>query len=402
MEPRRNIDSSVPLDDVLAASLARLGQARPCEPGTAASKQRNANRRLIGCEGGIMSQMDFITELEQVSDPKLREALEKARDAYQDRFMERVIPQDSDGLDNNSAGVVHEDVFIAPKHLFPERRNQPDFFVLDLIDYAFKGDVASMETPLFSLATKKDTSPWYWQSEDGAKKVEVTCNATYGRATQHDKDILIYCMSQITEAINHGTGASRTVRFTAYDFLKATNRNTYGDDYDRLRDALNRLRGTSITTDVRTGGQRITKGFGIIDSWETIEKSPTNNRMVAVEITLSKWLWNGITAHEVLTIHPDYFRLRKPLERRLYEIARKHVGRQGIWIIALESLHKKSGSRASQKEFMRALREIIAADTLPDYRYHFDENGKVYVYARNGKMLADRLGKRIPKNPKRP
>ncbi|MCA9184408.1 MAG: replication initiator protein A [Pirellulaceae bacterium] len=28
----------------------------------------------------------------------------------------------------------------------------------------------------------------------------------------------------------------------------------------------------------------------------------------------------------MLTLHRDYFRLRKPLERRVYEIARKHCG----------------------------------------------------------------------------
>ncbi len=36
----------------------------------------------------------------------------------------------------------------------------------------------------------------------------------------------------------------------------------------------------------------------------------------------------AIKAHEVLTLPPDYFRLRKPTERRIYEIARKHCGKQ--------------------------------------------------------------------------
>lgn len=58
---------------------------------------------------------------------------------------------------------------------------------------------------------------------------------------------------------------------------------------------------------------RTREGFGIIDRWKIIEKSPTDERMIAVEVTLSEWLYNAVQAFEVLTIHQDYFRLRKPL-----------------------------------------------------------------------------------------
>ena len=36
----------------------------------------------------------------------------------------------------------------------------------------------------------------------------------------------------------------------------------------------------------------------------------------------------AIESNEVVTISNDYFRLRRPLERRLYEIGRKHCGGQ--------------------------------------------------------------------------
>lgn len=35
----------------------------------------------------------------------------------------------------------------------------------------------------------------------------------------------------------------------------------------------------------------------------------------------------------------DCFRLRKPIEWRLYEIARKHCGGQADWLVGLELLH---------------------------------------------------------------
>jgi plasmid replication initiation protein len=51
-------------------------------------------------------------------------------------------------------------------------------------------------------------------------------------------------------------------------------------------------------------------------------------RMVALELALSRWLYNAVLAREVLTLNREYFRLGGGLERRLYELARKHCGQQ--------------------------------------------------------------------------
>jgi len=278
------------------------------------------------------------------------------------------------------------------------RHPNRDFFLADLFDYALKDDGASMEAPIFTLSTKPDLSIWQWTSKDGNKSVKVVPSAL-GRATQHDKDVLIYVVSQLTEALNRGRddAKNRTVRFTVYDFLVTTNRRTDGESYKRLHEAFDRLAGTRISTDIKTGGQRTREGFGIIDRWKIIEKSQTDERMIAVEVTLSEWLYNAVQAFEVLTIHPDYFRLRKPLARRLYEIARKHCGHQTSWSIGLELLRDKSGSKSSIREFRRALRAIEAEDSLPEYRVMVGQDDKVTFYVRDGARLIRGLAKKISK-----
>jgi len=75
-----------------------------------------------------------------------------------------------------------------------------------------------------------------------------------------------------------------------------------------------------------------------------------------------------------LTLHRDYFRLRKPLERRIYEIARKHCGAQAQWSVSLEILQKKTGSSAPAKQFRHAVRQIAKSDHLPDYLLTVTEN----------------------------
>jgi hypothetical protein len=275
------------------------------------------------------------------------------------------------------------------------RHPNRDFFLADMFDYALKDDGASMEAPIFTLSTKADLSVWRWVSKDGNRSVKVA-PSVLGRATQHDKDVLIYVVSQLTEALNRGRedAQNRVVRFTVYDFLVTTNRGVGGDDYKRLQEAFERLAGTRISTDIKTGGRRVKEGFGIIDRWKIIEKSADDERMIAVEITMSEWLYNAVQAHEVLTIHPDYFRLRKPIARRMYELSRKHCGHQAQWQISLELLHEKSGSRGSIYEFHEALKAIAAEDSLPQYRVSLSKAGRVSevrvtFYTRDTKRLAN-------------
>lgn len=272
--------------------------------------------------------------------------------------------------------------------LLPIHHPNKDFFLCELFDYALKDDGASMEAPIFTLATKPDLSVWEWKSKDGLSSVKVT-PSVLGRATQFDKDILIYVISQLTEAMNQGKNdlVSRTVRFRVHDYLVTTNRTTGGHDYKSMEMALERLRGTSITTNIKTGGRRTKEGFGVIDSWSIVEKSPTDSRMIAVEVTLSKWLFNAVQAHEVLTLNRNYFRLRKPIERRIYEIARKHCGNQPRFLIDLQLLQNKCGSQSKLYEFRRSIRELIEVDTLPDYVMKLDDTKDQVSFTPRPKFL---------------
>jgi len=91
---------------------------------------------------------------------------------------------------------------------------------------------------------------------------------------------------------------------------------------------------------------------------------------------MAEWLYNSVVGQEVLSINPKYFRLRKPIERRIYEIARKHCGKQKQWHIGLENLHKKVGSTGNIRLFKQSVNHIIEHNHLPDYSLRM-ENGNV-------------------------
>ena len=265
--------------------------------------------------------------------------------------------------------------------LLPNRHPVRDFFIADILDWALKNDRHSMEHPMFSLSKKPDKR--IRRYEHNGISVTVT-PSVLGLATIWDKDILLYCISVLVEAVNQGRkDVSRTVRLTAYDLLVTTNRTTGGRSYEEFKAALERLRGTSITTNISTNGMRQSRGFGLIDNWEIVERSPANGRMVAVEVSLNKWLYNAIVACEVLTLNRDYFRLSGGLERRLYELARKHCGNQAKWKVSMEVLHKKSGSQATLVKFREMVKRAVVGDSLPDYRLSYDQPADHVVFYGN-------------------
>ncbi|QDU98615.1 replication initiator protein A [Lignipirellula cremea] len=257
--------------------------------------------------------------------------------------------------------------------LLPERHPTLDFFVCDVFDAAPKGDMASMEHPIFSLSTKPDHRVRRYEHNDNFIEVKPSSD---GLATVHDRDVLIYCISQLVAALNRHEHVSQVVRFRAHDLLKATNRMTNGQGYEALKAAFERLSGTRISTNIVTGGREEFETFGLIERARIVRET-RDGRMQEIEIKLSDWVFGAIQSQEVLTLHRDYFRLRRPIERRLYELARKHCGRQPEWRISLELLRKKCGSGSTLKEFKRLVGKVVQDDArnhhMPDYRVRLEE-----------------------------
>lgn len=275
------------------------------------------------------------------------------------------------------------------KALLPDRHPTQDFFIADIFDnLPIKDDIASMEHPIFSLSTKPDMRELEYQNGDVSISIIPSAR---GLPTIHDKDVLLYCASLLMSEINEGRIPPRTLRISCHDLLVATNRPTDGPAYARLRDALLRLRGVTIRTNIKTNRCNVEKGFGLIAEYEIIKSSRIKDRMVRLEITLSDWFYNSIIGKEVLTINRDYFRLRGAIERRIYEIARKHCGHNPEWSIKLASLKEKTGSTGNLIKFRYIMRKMAATDHLPDYHIAVADNDVVTITQRKDTPLLDLL-----------
>ena len=271
------------------------------------------------------------------------------------------------------------------QQLIQAKHAKGDLFICDVADAVLKDLIPQMEHPFYSLSKKPETA--IRRYEHNGNWLEIVPSVK-GLATIYDKDILIYCISQLMEKLKRNEPVGHRVRITSRDLLVFTNRGTAGKDYHALCEALDRLAGTRIKTNIRTGDEEQTDSFGLIDAASIRRKHGLDGRLLWVEIKLSDWVFNAIRGQEVLTLHPDYFRLGKPLERRIYELARKHCGRQATWSISLEILLKKSGSQSSIKRFRQHVKHIAEHDHLPDYHLAFDEDRNLVIFHnRDGKWV---------------
>jgi plasmid replication initiation protein len=231
-----------------------------------------------------------------------------------------------------------------------------------------------MERPFFSLAKARRTTPILYGAGD--IHVEVHAVPEHGMATIWDADVLIWAASQIVEAENLGFTTSRFLRFTPYQLLTATGRQTGARDYRLLKGALTRLQSTSVLTTIRNGDHWRRHRFSWVNEWE--ECTTRAGRVEGMDMILPDWFYRGVVDRSlVLTIDPAYFRLSGGIERWLYRVARKHAGRQPRgWLFEIAHLHEKSGSLARLADFAFDLRRIAVRNPLPGYRLHIERDGR--------------------------
>lgn len=279
--------------------------------------------------------------------------------------------------------------------LLPERHPQPDFFICDVADAVLKDLMPTMEHPFYALSKKPETSVRRY--EHNGNWLEVIPSVK-GQATIYDKDILIYVVSQIIHKLNQGERVERTLRFSPRELLIFINRGTGGKDYDAFVEALERLMGTVIKTNITTHheGSDIALGdeediglFHLVEKAHVRRKNgAADGRILWAEIQISEWIFNSIRRQKVLTLHRDYFRLRKPIERRVYEIARKFCGGQPSHEVGLEKLLKRTGARMPLKRFRHVMRDLARHDHLPDYSVSFAEAGDKVIFVNRGSVTS--------------
>jgi plasmid replication initiation protein len=282
---------------------------------------------------------------------------------------------------------------VARSGLRPNARpNQRDLFLLDSpLLGEIRGERSLMAFPFFALAKNAWMKPLTY--EHGPVSIEVRPSAG-GVATIYDKEIVLYVASLMAARMEAGEPVGQDFVFTAHDLFQVTGANHSARSYGRLSEALERLQGTQIKTNIEAGGEG-EEGFFSWLSEARLHYTRSRGgerRLKAVKVRLCDWLFRAILLdRHVLDYAHAYFQLG-PIERRIYEVARSSVGEgEGEALdLDLATFRLQVGYQNPLANFRQAMRQITATDAIPDYRVALveDQGGEETDGPRRGRKAA--------------
>lgn len=244
-------------------------------------------------------------------------------------------------------------------------------FVTDIEAWPARGDRHSMEHAFFSLRKGVDTTDRRYEHNGAVVEIRPT---SAGIPTIWDKDLILFIVANLKQQMNRGVKFDPGARISidSYNFLLSTSRGDGATQYARLAAAIDRLTGTSYKTSIPSGGKIKDNWWHWLEDVEVI-RSP-KGRVISFTTRLPSWLMDAVSSGELLRYSRDYFRIPGAIERRMYELCRKHCGNQRQWRISIETFAKKIGARAGNagaspatiREFRRSIRETLSPGVLPD------------------------------------
>ena len=229
-----------------------------------------------------------------------------------------------------------------------------------------RGERSLMAFPFFALSKNAWMKPLAYATP--TVSIEVRPSAR-GVATIYDKEIVLYIASLMASKIDEGAAVSQDFTFTAHDLFSVTGSNHSARSYSRLADALERLQGTQIKTNIEAGGE----GEDGFFSWlsearlQYARSGKGEKRLKAVKVRLCDWLFRAILRdRQVLDYASTYFQLG-PIERRIYEVAHSTCADGEPLEMDLQTLKLQIGFQNPLSNFRIAMRQIAAANAIPDY-----------------------------------
>ncbi len=265
---------------------------------------------------------------------------------------------------------------------------QRELFQLDSpLTGEIRGERSLMAFPFFALSKNAWMKPLAYTTPEVS--IEVRPSAR-GVATIYDKEIVLYIASLMASKLDEGVDVSQDFTFTAHDLFSVTGANHSARSYTRLSDALERLQGTQIRTNIEAGGEG-EEGFFSWLSEARLQYARTGKkgekRLKAVKVRLCDWLFRAILRdRQVLDYAGTYFQLG-PIERRIYEVARSTCVEGEDLEIDLATFRMQIGFQNQLSNFRVAMRQIVAENAIPDYDLELIEGAKE----------AEIAGKRGPK-----
>ena len=268
---------------------------------------------------------------------------------------------------------------------------QIELFVASQLEApSLRDDIDIMSLPFFSIEKTPRREPIEFERIVGDRRQYIRVSpGEFGLATIWDNDIILYLRTQIIEALNRNREVSKRISFHIHDCLVATGRGTGGREYDLFKDALTRLKTTTVLTNISTSDEIADEGFGWLESYKIKKRKTAGgaDMMASCEVVISDWLFGlFVNSRRALSIDRAYFQLQGGLERKLYGIVRRHLGQQSMWQIGTDTLKDLCGVKRDVRRFTYDLKKIVARG-LPGFELELtkDPRGLKVVAGSSGR-----------------
>jgi len=229
---------------------------------------------------------------------------------------------------------------------------------------SFRNAIDIMTTPYFGLSKVPSMGPQQREFilDDGSLGFIRKSPNEHGCPTINDRDLLIYAVTVLVDALNKGLPTSQYLDFSARDCLLAMGKRPGGTEYESLRMTLARLSGCKFYTSSR----KTDSEFSWISQY-VIHKAP-NGMPSRITMVLAPWFYDlVVTERAFLSFKKDYFALTKGLEKAIHQIISRHIGSKSSWHIGLEKLYSRTGSDAPFRRFMFEVRAMVERDPFSDW-----------------------------------
>jgi len=197
-----------------------------------------------------------------------------------------------------------------------------------------------------------------------------------GLPTIRDFDVLIYCSTWIANAALDGRDGDvgSTYEFEVEDFYAFAGRQRGGDRENAFIQGLERLAGSTVTTNTRPIGLE-NYAFNYIEKFETVRDDAGNLKSVIIKVPHTFYCM----AHNEFfdKIHADYFTL-PPVRRLIYLFLKQY--RFEKLSLSFAKLHAVTGATSPLRKFMPAIQDLVDKQ-LPEFTVEKDKGREALSFA---------------------
>lgn len=209
--------------------------------------------------------------------------------------------------------------------------------------------------PFCSTSKRKRLQTINYKSSDGKRWLQVSANHEHGMAKIWDFDILRFALSKAGEIARHTEHFPSFVEFSAYECLKAINRDPRsGKNTKWFSQAINRLVSTTYIGNIFRDDLNVEFAFTLI-SYRSIKND--NGDIEKIRINFDERLIESVRyQNALLAIDSDVIREQAGIKKRLLELV-KVCKRDALeWTVKLSRLNEMCAHEGELKEFKRLLK----------------------------------------------